>query len=66
MENSRRRIGWQLSILMSVVLACPAGADFAHAQLQKVSITISSRSNTSVPYYVAMSKGFFRDEGLDA
>ena len=66
MENSRRRIGWQLSILMSVVLACAAGADFANAQMQKVRITISSRSNTSVPYYVAMSKGFFREEGMDA
>jgi NitT/TauT family transport system substrate-binding protein len=33
--------------------------------MQKVSITFSSRSNTSVPYYVAVSKGFFREEGMD-
>jgi NitT/TauT family transport system substrate-binding protein len=39
--------------------------DFAQAQVQKARITISSRSNTSVPYYVAVSKGFFREEGLD-
>jgi NitT/TauT family transport system substrate-binding protein len=37
----------------------------AAAQTQKVRISISSRSNTSVPFYVAMSKGFFRDEGMD-
>ena len=35
------------------------------AQTQKVHISISSRSNTSVPYYVAVSKGFFREEGMD-
>jgi ABC-type nitrate/sulfonate/bicarbonate transport system substrate-binding protein len=33
--------------------------------MQKVRVSISSRSNTSVPYYVAVSKGFFRDEGMD-
>lgn len=36
------------------------------AQAQKVRITISSRSNTSATYYVAASKGFFREEGMDA
>jgi NitT/TauT family transport system substrate-binding protein len=35
------------------------------AQTQKVVISISSRSNTSVPFYVAVSKGFFREEGMD-
>lgn len=35
------------------------------AQTQKALISISSRSNTSVPYYVAVSRGFFREEGLD-
>ncbi|MBM4263661.1 MAG: ABC transporter substrate-binding protein [Deltaproteobacteria bacterium] len=39
--------------------------DSALGQTQKVSISISSRSNTSVSYYVAASKGFFRDEGMD-
>ena len=37
----------------------------ADAQVQKARISISSRSNTSVPYYVAASKGFFREEGMD-
>ncbi len=37
----------------------------ARAQMQKVPISISSRSNTSVPFYVAASKGFFREEGMD-
>ena len=35
------------------------------AQTQKVRISTSSRSNTTVPYYVAITKGFFREEGLD-
>ncbi len=35
------------------------------AQTQKVRISISSRSNTSVPYYVAVTKGLFREEGMD-
>lgn len=35
------------------------------AQIQKVRVSISSRSNTSVPFYVAVSKGFFREEGMD-
>jgi ABC-type nitrate/sulfonate/bicarbonate transport system substrate-binding protein len=37
----------------------------AEAQTQKVRISISSRSNTSVSYYVAAGKGFFREEGMD-
>jgi NitT/TauT family transport system substrate-binding protein len=39
--------------------------DPLQAQVQKVRISISSRSNTSVPYYIAASKGFFREEGMD-
>ena len=39
--------------------------DTVEAQAQKVRISISSRSNTSVPFYVAASKGFFREEGMD-
>jgi NitT/TauT family transport system substrate-binding protein len=39
--------------------------DSVLAQTQKVRISFSSRSNTSVPYYVAVSRGFFRDEGMD-
>jgi len=36
-----------------------------HAQIQKIRISTSSRSNTTVAYYVAVSKGFFREEGFD-
>jgi len=49
------------AILFGLMICLP----FAHAQIQKVRISISSRSNTSVPFYVAASKGFFREEGMD-
>ena len=58
--------GRNLFSILLIVLFTVAGLDGnALAQAQKVRISISSRSNTSVPYYVAMSKGFFRDEGMD-
>jgi len=66
MENVRIGIGCGFAMVLSIVLVCAGFDNLAHAQLQKVRITISSRSNTSVPYYVAVSKGFFREEGLDA
>jgi NitT/TauT family transport system substrate-binding protein len=34
-------------------------------QTQKVRISLSSRSNTNTPYYVAQDRGFFKDEGLE-
>jgi NitT/TauT family transport system substrate-binding protein len=37
-----------------------------HAQTQKVRIAHSSRSNTTAPFYVAVSKGLFKEEGLEA
>src|SRR5437588_12622718 len=40
-------------------------AEALHAQIQKTRISTSSRSNTTVAYYVAVSKGFFREEGFD-
>jgi ABC-type nitrate/sulfonate/bicarbonate transport system substrate-binding protein len=54
-----------LAIVSIALLAMIALVDPAHAQAQKVRISISSRSNTSVPFYMAMSKGYFRDEGMD-
>ena len=51
---------WFAVLLMSALVH-----DSVLAQTQKVRISFSSRSNTSVPYYVAVSKGFFRDEGMD-
>ena len=52
---------------MSLILflGCRLFDGVALAQAQKVRISFSSRSNTSVPYYVAVSRGFFRDEGMD-
>ncbi len=52
---------------MSLILlfGCRLFDEVALAQTQKVRISFSSRSNTSVPYYVAVSRGFFRDEGMD-
>ena len=57
------RTAWWMSLIVFLNLAVlHNGGD---AQTQKVRISISSRSNTSVPFYVAASKGFFRDEGMD-
>jgi NitT/TauT family transport system substrate-binding protein len=53
------------SVGLVVAFGCLGADRCAFAQVQKVRISISSRSNTSVPYYVAVSKGFFRDEGMD-
>jgi NitT/TauT family transport system substrate-binding protein len=36
-----------------------------NAQTQKIRIAYSSRSNTITPFYIAASKGFFREEGLE-
>ena len=52
-------------VALTVLLTSALFHDFVQAQTQKVRISISSRSNTSVPYYVAASRGFFRDEGMD-
>jgi ABC-type nitrate/sulfonate/bicarbonate transport system substrate-binding protein len=65
MENCGIRARNLLSIFLIFVLGIIAINGMAQAQTQKVRISISSRSNTSVPFYVAMSKGYFRDEGMD-
>ena len=63
MDNCRLTARTLLRIFF--VLGFIALCGMSQAQTQKVRISISSRSNTSVPYYVAVSKGFFRDEGMD-
>jgi ABC-type nitrate/sulfonate/bicarbonate transport system substrate-binding protein len=56
-----RRLRWMLIVgFLHVALSGEL-----EAQTQKIRISISSRSNTSVPYYVAVTKGFFREEGFD-
>ena len=65
MENLQiavRTLVWITLIGLFTVVGFDAAA---LAQMQKVRVSISSRSNTSVPYYVAVSRGFFRDEGMD-
>lgn len=57
------RIRALVSIVMAISLVVTLSD--VDAQTQKVRISISSRSNTSVPFYVATSKGFFREEGMD-
>lgn len=51
-----------------MLAVCLSGALFpaiVKAQTQKIRIAHSSRSNTATPFYVASTKGFFREEGLD-
>ena len=57
--------GWRPWLLLIALLGLTVVHNEVEAQMQKVRISISSRSNTSVPYYVAASKGFFREEGMD-
>ena len=60
----------QSRILSMIVAFCLMIALFPgrtiNAQTQKIRIAYSSRSNTITPLYVAASKGFFREESLEA
>lgn len=65
MNNFRFPIGKGLWVALIGLPLWLGAYELSHGQPQKVRISISSRSNTSVPYYVAASRGFFRDEGMD-
>ncbi len=65
MENFRIWSHNHWSTFVIILLALFGFSGSGQAQGQKVRISISSRSNTSVPYYVAASRGFFREEGMD-
>src|SRR5438046_4741306 len=52
-------------LLIALVSAALFPVEALHAQIQKIRISTSSRRNTTVSYYVAVSKGFFREEGFD-
>jgi NitT/TauT family transport system substrate-binding protein len=62
MRNKYGLVGLVLSV---AVLAMMASLPPLHAQMQKIRISLSSRSNTNASYYVAQARGFFKDEGLE-
>lgn len=59
----------QSRFLPIIVVACLKVALFSgatlNAQTPKIRIAYSSRSNTITPLYIAASRNFFREEGLD-
>ncbi len=53
-------------ILFAVFLGaalCPGTA--LHADAQKIRIAYSSRSNSAAPFQMTLTKGFFKEEGLE-
>jgi NitT/TauT family transport system substrate-binding protein len=65
MQIHRSRILLRIaSAALSGAVVCQAGV--LHAQTQKIRIAHSSPSNTDAEFYVAVTKGFFREEGLEA
>src|SRR2546426_4184959 len=54
---------WTILAAVLTVRVLPRAV--VNAQTQKIRIAYSSRSNTITPFYVAASKGFFREEGLE-
>lgn len=63
MRTARSRL-WAWTIL-AAALALSVLPNTVDAQTQKIRIAYSSRSNTITPLYIASSKGFFREEGLE-
>ena len=58
-----RYLPWIWTAVFQTVVVLSQGV--VNAQTQKIRIAYSSRSNTITPFYIAASKGFFREEGLD-
>ena len=53
-------------IIILVLFGCLlAGKNAMPAQPTKVRISYSSRSNSNTPFQIALSKGFFAEEGMD-
>jgi ABC-type nitrate/sulfonate/bicarbonate transport system substrate-binding protein len=53
------------SVACIVALFATEAALFAQAPLQKVTISYSSSGITSIEFFIAKEKGYFRDEGLE-
>jgi ABC-type nitrate/sulfonate/bicarbonate transport system substrate-binding protein len=53
------------SLLSVVALFATQALLFAQAPLQKVTISYSSSGITSIEFFIAKEKGFFREEGLE-
>jgi ABC-type nitrate/sulfonate/bicarbonate transport system substrate-binding protein len=51
----------KFAILLLILLAAPAGAQ----QLTKVPISYSSSGITSIEFFIAKEKGYFKEEGLE-
>ena len=63
MRTARIRTLWWISIV-AILPSFFVSTEALQAQ-QRIRITHSSRSNTATPLYVGISKGFFREEGLE-
>src|SRR5437899_1174060 len=59
------RIKLSISLLCIVFLSAQRALLFAQAPLQKVTISYSSSGITSVEFFIAKEKQFFREEGLE-
>jgi len=63
MRTARSQLlAWTILAASAALSVLPNTLD---AQTQKIRIAYSSRSNTITPLYIASSKGFFREEGLE-
>src|SRR4026207_182972 len=62
-------IGIALCVVLSAGLwtssVAPAFAAEAPEKLTRVRMGLAARSTTSMPFFVAKERGFFREEGLD-
>jgi ABC-type nitrate/sulfonate/bicarbonate transport system substrate-binding protein len=59
------RIKLLTSFFLVVAVFAAAAPLFAQAPLQKVPISYSSSGITSIEFFIAKEKGYFRDEGLE-
>ena len=65
--NQMRPVKILLSVSCALILSMYANLFAAESseKLTKVRMALAARSTTSMPYFVAKERGFFREEGLD-